>query len=112
MDDALSQLLRGTLHLLILRTLAAGPLHGYAVVARLSERTGGAIELEDGALYQALHRMEEREWVESAWGHAESGKRARFYRLTRAGRRRLELETASWHRYADLVHRALAPVPA
>ena len=111
-DHPWDQLFRGTLHLLILRTLSAGPLHGYAVVERLAERTRGRLALEDGALYQALHRMEERGWLESEWGHAESGKRARFYRLTRSGRRRLEVETESWLEYAAMVRRALDPAPA
>lgn len=112
MDDTLSQLFRGTLHLLLLRTLAAGPLHGYAVAARLAERTGGQLALEDGALYQALHRMEERGWLDSVWGVADSGKRARFYRLTREGQRRLTLESNSWARYVTAVRGVLEPVPA
>ncbi len=107
MSDPVTQLLRGTLHVLILKTLAAGPAHGYAIAARIEERTGGVVELEDGALYQALHRMQERGWVRSAWGHAETGKRARFYRLTESGRRRLELETSSWARYVAAVTKVL-----
>src|SRR5690606_15846111 len=82
------QLLRGTLDVLILKTLAErGQLHGYGIVAQLESVTEGALTVEDGALYQSLHRMEERDWVESVWGHAENGKRAKFYRLTAAGRR-------------------------
>ncbi|HEX7048594.1 MAG TPA: PadR family transcriptional regulator [Longimicrobiales bacterium] len=104
-----SQLLRGTLHVLILKTLLGGPLHGYAIAMRIAERTGGALEIEDGALYQALHRMEERGWLASEWGHAESGKRARFYELTPEGRRRLEQETAGWLRYAEAVFKVLGP---
>lgn len=104
-----SQFLRGTLDVLILRTLAGAELHGYAVAARIVERAGGALKIEDGALYQSLHRMEERGWVESAWGHAETGKRARFYRLTSAGRERLALETASWRAYVAAVSRVLEP---
>lgn len=107
MSDPVTQLLRGTLHVLILKTLAAGPAHGYGIAARIEERTGGVVELEDGALYQALHRMQERGWVRSAWGHAETGKRARFYRLTESGRRRLELETASWARYVAAVTKVI-----
>lgn len=105
--DASSQLLRGTLHLLILQALRRGPRHGYGVVSLIAERTGGALELEDGALYQALHRMQERGWVDSEWRHAESGKRARFYWLTRAARKRLEAETATWLRYVEGVSRVL-----
>jgi PadR family transcriptional regulator PadR len=102
-------LLRGTLDVLILKTLTRGPLHGYGVVARLEEATEGALQVEDGALYQSLHRMEERGWIESDWGHAENGKRARFYRLTPAGRRRLKAETADWLRYAEIMFRVLRP---
>ena len=109
MDTKTTQLLRGTLDVLILRTLSGQSLHGYAIVARIAEKSEGALGIEDGALYQSLHRMEERGWVESAWGHADNGKRARFYRLTAAGRRQLQLETASWVRYAEAVFKVLAP---
>lgn len=109
MTDPTRQLIRGTLHVLILRTLEGGLLHGYGIASRIEAATSGVVELEDGTLYQALHRMEERGWVESEWGHAETGKRARFYRLTAEGRRRLKLETASWERYVEAVQRALRP---
>jgi len=109
MDDRMTQLLRGTLHALILRTLAAGPLHGYAVASRIDERAQGVFTLDDGALYQALHRMQERGWLDSDWSHAENGKRARFYKLTAKGRRQLHLETASWFRYVEAVSRILQP---
>jgi PadR family transcriptional regulator, regulatory protein PadR len=106
------QLLRGTLDVLILKTLTAGALHGYGIVARLESASDGALLIEDGALYQSLHRMEEREWVESSWGHAENGKRAKFYRLTTEGRRRLRTEMADWMRYAEAVFKVLQPEPA
>src|SRR5262249_26479835 len=109
MDTKTTQLLRGTLDVLILRTLSGQSLHGYAIVARIAEKSEGALGIEDGALYQSLHRMEERGFVESAWGHADNGKRARFYRLTSAGRRQLQLETASWVKYAEAVFKVLAP---
>jgi transcriptional regulator len=109
MTDPTRQLVRGTLHVLILRTLESEALHGYGIASRIEEATSGLVELEDGALYQALHRMEERGWVESAWGHAETGKRARFYRLTAEGRRRLTVETASWWEYVEAVQRVLRP---
>ena len=112
MLDPTTQLLRGTLHMLILDSLSAGALHGYAIVRRIEDRTDGVIEIEDGALYQALHRMQERGWVQSGWGHAETGKRARFYELTRAGRQRLQLETASWWRYVGAVSNVLRPARA
>ena len=110
MIDPTQQLIRGTLHLLILRQLAAGPSHGFALLAGIAERSDGVITFEDGALYQALHRMQERNWVSSEWGHAENGKRARFYALTREGKRRLAIEMDSWRRFARAVSRVLEPV--
>lgn len=104
-----TQLVRGTLDVLILKTLGAAPQHGYGIASLIEERTAGVLLVEDGALYQSLHRMEERGWVESAWGHAESGKRAKFYRLTAAGRKRLRQETAEWVRYVEAVFRVLEP---
>ena len=109
MTDPTKQLLRGTLHVLILKTLSGGPMHGYAVASRIAQQTAGVVEIEDGALYQALHRMQERGWVQSEWGHADSGKRARFYRLTRSGKRRLAVEADSWQRYVDAVLAVLHP---
>jgi len=107
MNDPTTQLVRGTLHVLILKTLTGAPLHGYAIALRIAERTEGVVGIEDGALYQALHRMEERGWVESQWGKAETGKRARFYAITAEGRRRLRLEMNSWLRYAAAVTKVL-----
>ncbi len=107
MSRSSSQLLRGTLHVLILQALRQGPRHGYGIASHIAERTEGALEIEDGALYQALHRMQEREWVDSEWSHAESGKRARFYRLTSSGRERLAIETQTWRSYAQAVSRML-----
>lgn len=109
MDAKTTQLLRGTLDVLVLKTLAGQTLHGYAIAACIAERTDGALGIEDGALYQSLHRMEERGLIESAWGHADNGKRARFYRLTATGRKQLQSETASWIRYAEAVFKVLQP---
>ena len=102
-----SPFLRGTLELLILRALQHGRRHGYDVVTHLADRSDGTFRIEDGALYQALHRMRERGWVSAEWGRAESGKRARFYELTSEGRQRLESQTEDWHRHADAVRRVL-----
>jgi PadR family transcriptional regulator PadR len=110
MTRAPSQLFRGTLHVLILRTLTRGPMHGYAIASDIETKTGGVFEIEDGALYQALHRMQERDWIDSEWRHAESGKRARFYWLTNAGRAQLRLETKTWLSYAQAVSRVLGTV--
>ena len=109
MAERTVQLLRGTLDVLILKTLTSGPLHGYGIAAALETVTDGALLVEDGALYQSLHRMEERDWVESSWGHAENGKRAKFYRLTPPGRKQLQAEAASWMRYAEAVFKVLQP---
>jgi PadR family transcriptional regulator PadR len=108
-SDDTNQLLRGTLHALVLRILEKERLHGYDIARRLEELSGGVLGVEDGALYQALHRMQERGWLESEWGHAETGKRARFYSITAAGRRRLARETDSWVRYAEAVLQVLRP---
>jgi PadR family transcriptional regulator, regulatory protein PadR len=112
MAERTVQLLRGTLDVLILNTLVGDRLHGYAVARRLEAKTGGALQIEDGALYQSLHRMEARGWVESEWGHADSGKRAKFYRITPGGRGQLEAETAEWVRYARTVFQVLELEPA
>jgi transcriptional regulator len=105
----MTQFLRGTLDVLILGCLRGGQLHGYGLAARIEFRSRGAIELEDGALYQALHRLEERGAVLSEWGHADNGKRARFYRLTAAGRHRLRGEERRWRDYVAAVSLVLAP---
>lgn len=103
------QLLRGTLDVLVMKTLAGSALHGYGIAARIGERTEGVLQVEDGALYQSLHRLEERGHLESTWGHADNGKRAKFYRLTAEGRRQLRADTRSWVRYAEAVFRVLEP---
>jgi transcriptional regulator len=108
MGDGLP-LVRGTLDVLVLRALERGPKHGYAVVSDLADLSDGAIQVEDGALYQSLHRMRERGWVRSEWGHAESGKRARFYELTPEGRARLERDAREWLRYSEAVSKVLGP---
>jgi transcriptional regulator len=105
-------LLQGTLDVLILKTLSWGPLHGYAVVRWIARSTGDALRIEEGALYPALHRMEQRGWIEAEWGVSENNRRAKFYRLTPEGRRQLHAEAESWQRYAEAVgkvlHRATA----
>lgn len=111
MDDTLS-LLQGTLDVLVLKAFTFGPLHGYAVARWIREVTGGTLEIEDGALYTALHRMEKRGWLESEWGRSENNRRAKFYRLTAAGTRELESAIRSWTRYAEAVFTVLrAPAP-
>ncbi len=103
--------MQGTLDLLILTALSDGELHGYDVVTWIREATNGALRIDDGALYTSLHRMEERGWVESEWGNSDTGKRAKFYRLTAAGRRAVRSETTNWNDYAAAVARVLAATP-
>jgi transcriptional regulator len=102
-------LLRGTLDLLVLRALSAGPLHGYAIAALIKSRTDDAILVEEGALYPALHRLEARRWIAATWGYSENNRRARYYSLTATGRRQLKVQTALWRRYVDAVGKVLSP---
>jgi transcriptional regulator len=101
-----AELLQGTLDLLILKTLAAGPMHGYSIAQRIQERSEDVLVVEEGSLYPCLYRMEEKGWLAAQWGKSENNRRAKFYSLTRAGRRQLEEETAIWER----VHRAITLV--
>jgi PadR family transcriptional regulator PadR len=96
-------LLQGTLDDLVLKALSWGPQHGHAVARLIRAATDGAFEVLDGSLYAALHRLEEREWVDAEWGQSDRGKRAKFYRLTTRGRQQLRAETTSWKRYASAV---------
>ncbi len=105
-DDSLD-LLRGTLDVLVLKALTWGPRHGYAVARWLDDTTGGALQIEEGALYHALHRLDKRGWVTSEWGVSESNRRARYYTLTPVGRQQLVAQTATWTRYAEAVFVAL-----
>jgi transcriptional regulator len=107
-------LLQGTLDVLVLRALSAGPMHGYAVARFIHSSSDGTFTVLDGALYTALHRMEERGWIESEWGRSDAGKRAKFYRLTSSGRRALQREKAHWNNEAAAVAAVLrtTPVPA
>jgi transcriptional regulator len=104
--DRLS-LLPGTLDVLVLKALTWGPRHGYAVARWLEDATRGALQIEEGALYHALHRLEQRGWVTAEWGVSESNRRAKYYTLARDGRQQLVTQTASWTRYAEAVFAAL-----
>ena len=106
MNDS-TGLLPGTLDLLILKAVSLGRLHGYAVLLRIQQISGGALQIQQGALYPALYRLEEQGLIESEWGTSDNNRRAKFYRLTPAGRGRLGDETASWNRLADAVALAL-----
>jgi PadR family transcriptional regulator PadR len=100
-------LLHGTLDLLVLRCLLSGPRHGYAVATMVREQTGGDLIVEDAALYQALHRLYRQDLVDADWRPSENNRRARFYTLTPAGRKRLREETANWRRYVRAVDAVL-----
>jgi transcriptional regulator len=93
-----NDLLQGTLDLLILKTLGLGAQHGWAISQRIQQISDDALRVNQGSLYPALHRLEEQGWVASEWGTSESNREAKFYKLTRAGVRQLELETANWER--------------
>ena len=109
-SDALP-VVKGTLELLILKTLARNEeLHGFEILDWIEQQSGGALQIEEGALYPALHRMEKRGWLESVWGVSEKGRRAKYYRLSPDGRAAHEKETRSWGRYVDAVA-ALGPEP-
>jgi transcriptional regulator len=92
---------------LILKTLAGGPLHGYAIARFIEETTGEAVLVEEGSLYPALYRLERRGWLEAEWGTSELGRRAKLYRLTKSGRVQLSAETASWRRFSAAVSKVL-----
>jgi len=100
-------LLQGTVAVLILKTLSWGPLHGYDISRSIRQRSDGALGLEDAALYQALHRLERKGWIEAEWGLSENNRRARFYRLTDEGRRELQTELSTWRSYVVAVSKVL-----
>lgn len=102
-----TELLQGTLDLLILKTLAPGPLHGYAIAQRIQQRSDDVLVVEEGSLYPALYRMENKGWIASEWGKSDNNRRAKFYSLTRAGRKQLEEETTVWERVQRAIGRVL-----
>lgn len=102
-------LLQGTVDVLTLRALVLGPMHGYAVSRWIRDRTDGELVVENAALYKALHRLELSGSIAAEWGRSEANRRARYYKLTAKGRRRLQLEESRWRQYAAAVSRVLAP---
>ena len=106
--DASADLLPGTLDLLILKAVSLGRLHGYGVLLRIQQISGGALEIQQGALYPALYRLERQGLIESEWGTSDNNRRAKFYRLTAGGRARLGEKTAGWNRLADAIALALS----
>ena len=107
-----ADLLPGTLDVLILKSVSLGPLHGYAVLARIQQITQGALLVEQGALYPALYRLEHQGLLDAEWGTSENNRRAKYYRLTAAGRKRLREETDSWNRLATAMSSALKARPS
>ena len=105
---ARTEILQGTLDLLVLKTLETlGPLHGFGIARRIEQVSGAALQLNQGTLYPALVRLEQRGWIHSNWGVSANNRRARFYSLTKAGRKRLAVETESWERTVSLMTRLL-----
>ena len=107
MSSSALTLLQGTVDLLILRALQPAPAHGYAVSRWVRERTDGVLSMEDAALYQALHRLEAREWIAAEWGLSENNRRAKYYTLTPLGRRQLRSEVSAWRKYAEAVFKVI-----
>jgi len=107
MDRSQLQLLQGTLDMLVLQALAREPDHGYGVARWIRHTTDGELEIEEGALYTALHRMEKRGWLKATWGVSENNRRAKFYALSAAGRKAMQRDTLTWRRYVSAVFRVL-----
>jgi PadR family transcriptional regulator PadR len=108
MTPSRSDLLQGTLDVLILKTLSPGTMHGWGISQRIQQLSEDVLAVNQGSLYPALHRLEEKGWIDAEWGSSENNRKARFYSLTRLGRRQLAEETESWERFAAAVGRVLA----
>jgi len=110
MGESKSDVLQGTLDLMVLKTLESmGPLHGYGIARRIEQVSGSTLILNQGTIYPALLRLEQRGWVKSEWGTSETNRRAKFYSLSRLGRKEIEMETENWERVAATMARFLAP---
>jgi transcriptional regulator len=107
MSASKSDLLQGTLDLLILQVVASGPLHGYAIAQRLQQLSKDALQVQQGSLYPALHRLEQRGWLKAEWKNSETGREAKFYNLTKAGRKQLDIERLNWERLSQAITRIL-----
>jgi transcriptional regulator len=106
-QETRSELLQGTLDLLVLKTLALGAQHGWGIAQRIQQISQNVLQIHQGSLYPALHRLERQGWIAAEWGTSENNRRAKFYRLTSAGQRRLEAETENWQRLSGAVARIL-----
>ncbi len=109
--DKQIDLLQGTLDMLILKAVSLGPLHGYGVLLRIQQISKERLEIQQGSLYPALYRLEHQGWIMSEWGESENKRKAKYYRLTTAGKRRLLAETEKWNRMADLIAGILSTKP-
>lgn len=107
-DDQSGELLPGTLDLLILKTVSRGAMHGYGIAEQIEQASDDVLRVEEGALYPALHRLELRGWLASEWGASENNRRAKYYRLTAAGRKQLEANRQQWARLAGAINRVLS----
>jgi PadR family transcriptional regulator PadR len=107
MPRARTDLMQGTLELMILKTLSREALHGYGIARRIHDSVDDLLRVEDGSLYPALYRMEERGWIKSEWGASENNRRAKFYKLTQAGRKQLVAESSNWERISQAISRIL-----
>jgi len=103
-----NNLLQGTLDMLVLKALSLGPMHGYGVGQRIQQISDDALRIEEGSLYPALYRIEQQGWIESEWGVSENNQRAKFYKLTRQGRKQLQIEAENWDRLAGAVFKVMA----
>jgi len=104
-------LLQGTLDMLVLKAVSLGPLHGYGILLRIEQISGNRLEVPQGSLYPALYRLEHEGWIAGDWGQSDNNRRARYYRLTAAGRRRLQAETRKWNDMADVIGTILNTAP-
>jgi PadR family transcriptional regulator PadR len=107
-DSSRSDLLQGTLDMLILKVVALGPIHGYAIAQRLQQMSGAVLQVQQGSLYPALHRLEKRRWLRAVWAASETGREARFYTLTPVGRKQLDEQRAYWDRLSAAISGVLS----
>jgi len=111
MDKKQMELLQGTLDMLILKAVSLGPLHGYGVLLRIQQISKYRLEIQQGSLYPALYRLEHQGWITSEWGESENKRKAKYYRLTAAGKRKLQTEAEKWNRMADVIAGILQSTP-
>lgn len=109
--DRQVELLQGTLDMLILKAVSLGPLHGYGVLLRIEQISGGRLEIQQGSLYPALYRLEDQGWIASEWGESENKRKAKYYRLTADGKKRLQSEQEKWNRMSEVIAGILSARP-